>query len=107
MNSQELFDIVAKHLLTQDRQSLDSDGSCMYRGCGGRMCAIGVLIPDELYEPWMDANGALTRVIVAIDLGEHYELCRRLQRVHDVHLPAGWRHQLKLAAYDFGLEFNL
>jgi hypothetical protein len=53
MTPQEIFDTVAKHLFTQGCRSVedaeDADAACLYRGPEGRMCAVGVLIPDELY----------------------------------------------------------
>ena len=49
--SQEVFDVVAKHLLTQNAKSMDDpwDEMCAYRGENGRRCAVGALIPDDLY----------------------------------------------------------
>lgn len=50
MNRQEVFDKVASHLLAQNDRS--SNGMhCQYRGRDGLKCAIGVLIPDEMYTP--------------------------------------------------------
>lgn len=47
---QEIFDIVANHLLTQGKKSMDSTGRfCNYRGKDGTKCAAGVLIPDDQY----------------------------------------------------------
>jgi hypothetical protein len=58
MTDQEIFDTVAKHLIAQGKQSLlpqvagDSEyNGCAYRGENGTKCAIGCLIPDELYNP--------------------------------------------------------
>lgn len=42
---------VATHLSVQRARATDSEGSCKYRGENGTMCAIGVLIPDDLYMP--------------------------------------------------------
>jgi len=53
MSMQSVFTKVATHLLTQRAKSVgrDKEGEslCQYRGEGGRSCAIGCLIPDELY----------------------------------------------------------
>jgi hypothetical protein len=47
---QEIFDTAYKGLAAQGFvRSQDSGGNCMYRGGGGRKCAIGHLIPDEKY----------------------------------------------------------
>jgi len=50
---QEAFDTVAKHLFEQGRAS-KRGVYCAYRGEGGTKCAVGVLIPDELYDEEMD-----------------------------------------------------
>jgi len=47
---QSVFDKVATHLLTQNCKSVE-DGACLYRAPNGMKCAIGALIPDELYDP--------------------------------------------------------
>ena len=106
MTEQELFDKVSNHLLKQNKHSMDSDKSCKYRGNGGRMCAIGVLIPDELYHPWMDSGCTLMRITEIIDLREHYELCCRLQDIHDFDGPAEWPAELADLAEEFGLKYE-
>lgn len=59
MEEQEIFDKVAPHLFTQGCRSSDNAadffGTCLYRGPNGMSCAVGVLIPDELYDPEMEA----------------------------------------------------
>lgn len=48
---QNLFDKVALHLITQNKQSKRTgDATCRYRGANGTSCAVGCLIPDELYD---------------------------------------------------------
>lgn len=58
MNKQEIFDKVYKAILAQGQKSLrtfpDRDPSCAYRDPQGRKCAIGHLIPDELYQKEME-----------------------------------------------------
>lgn len=49
MNTQEAFEYSVKHLAKQGGPSLKS-GGCLYRGPDNRQCAIGWLIPDNLYE---------------------------------------------------------
>ena len=48
MTNQEIFDIVAAHLIKQNHQATKGS-NCAYRGEGGTMCAIGCLIKDEFY----------------------------------------------------------
>jgi hypothetical protein len=47
MNKQELFDKVAVHLINQGKKSSNYEG-CRYRH-GELRCAIGCLIPDDVY----------------------------------------------------------
>jgi len=58
---QEVYDIVAQHLLTQGAvalQTLPHGGvACAYRGDNGLKCAIGALIPDHLYCPELEGKG--------------------------------------------------
>lgn len=56
MTNQEIFDKVADHLIKQGRKSIRENTSryCMYRGADGTMCAVGCLIPDELYSADME-----------------------------------------------------
>lgn len=46
---QALAEQMAQHLAKQQQRSV-SNGSCAYRALDGCMCAIGVLIPDEVYQ---------------------------------------------------------
>lgn len=96
MTEQEIFDKVVRHLIAQGEQAVDpATGRCQYRAPGGLKCAIGCLIPDELYEPEMDGEMALS----ASDVLESYpelagaigsysealgDMLNSLQRVHDI-----------------------
>ena len=53
MNKREIFDKVRDHLLAQNAKSL-TYGSCLYRGPDGTKCAVGCLIPDDLYSSQME-----------------------------------------------------
>ena len=56
MTAQEIFDKVVKHLLTQGRKSIhEKTRTCMYRNTNGDMCAVGALLPDELYHPLFES----------------------------------------------------
>lgn len=63
MNHQEIFDKVWDHFivkrnppsLAEDTEALRSGAvQCLYRGPNGERCAIGLLIPDEVYTPNME-----------------------------------------------------
>lgn len=98
MTAQEIFDKVTIHLLTQGEPSVnEATSSCMYRGDGGRMCAVGVLIPDHAYDRRMEGK-SITDVLSAFDnlqnLAPHTELLQQLQGVHDQLDLADWPEAL-------------
>lgn len=124
LTHQELFDYVARHLLTQGKQSqqpaLSTHGSvggyhCAYRGANGTSCAVGCLIPDNLY--FEDIEGASVMALrrKAMDLGRDipdpldsrrmYALLTRLQNVHDCEHPRKWPEALETVAMEYDLEF--
>lgn len=87
-SAQEIFDLVVEHLFTQGRPACQDDGRCRYRMAGGLRCAIGALIPDELYKEEFEGASAYRLVYKLFDLEiadwrEHEELLAQLQNVHD------------------------
>ena len=56
MNRQKVFDTVLTHLRTQNRRAVNGSGGCVYRSPEGLKCAIGCLIPDELYRSSMEGT---------------------------------------------------
>lgn len=108
MTRQETFDIVTKHLLTQNAVSEDEGGTCMYRGPNGLKCAVGVLIPDELHCPSMEGEPADGWMVADIlrPLGHDVELCADLQRIHDIGYTDDWHEALADLACEHGLTFN-
>lgn len=112
MTNQEAFDIVVKHLLTQKVQSYNFGAGCRYRGVEGRKCAVGILIPDDVYKPEMEN----TRIDVLMQRPEKWgleylkdvnlDLLCRLQNVHDYEEEEMWAQALEGLAAMFGLEFN-
>jgi len=92
MSKQEIFDKVAKHLLTQGRKAThtqpDANSVCMYRTPDGLKCAAGCLIPDEIYHPQMEGKrfGGLIReeaAVAALFKPEDLGLIFQLQLMHD------------------------
>ena len=53
MDTQTVVDKVLQHLWDQGECSYNESG-CAYRGANGTKCALGILIPDELYHPDME-----------------------------------------------------
>ncbi len=110
---QEVFDVVVAHLLTQNRQSLNYEGSCAYRGENGLKCAVGVLIADECYSPTLE-NRLVSSPLVVEALacsgveaeGELMNLLTALQWIHDDRQPGNWDYELSRVAETFKLELN-
>ena len=114
MDNQELFDRVVRHLLTQGvRSTNEVDGSflCAYRNEDGLQCAIGCLIPPDLYDPEFEG----LHVVSSSPLGERLRtvtrlayhnlaLARSLQMVHDQIEPYQWSKKLRELAELFGLD---
>jgi len=111
MTEQELFDIVYKHMMSQNAKSMmamavEGSFSCAYRGKDGLMCAVGVLIPDEDYRADMEglaSQNLLAKGACLHHLAAHHELLSKLQHIHDYGLPEEWDRALRKAAVEFGL----
>lgn len=67
MTKQEIYDTVCAHLAQQKRRAFEN-GSCRYRTSDGLKCAIGCLIPDDLYDPRMDDPAVNIGVVSLLDL---------------------------------------
>lgn len=112
--AQEVFDQVAKHLLTQMKKSVakwpvertaGSKDYCMYRGFDGTKCAAGCLISDDEYKPefenhnWLHLSGSNYLVPE-----EHCHLITKLQDIHDCYEPEDWRVKLNNLAEKSNLK---
>lgn len=113
--SQEIFDKVAVHLLTQKERSyrkpisLDVVGlasGCLYR-FNGLKCAVGCLIPDEFYQESIETK----TVTDLLDHGflpevsyQHVKLLQKLQRLHDNDPIGSWKDMLKDCANQYRLS---
>lgn len=107
--AQEVFDQVAKHLLTQRKknESLDRElgiKTCRYRGDNGLKCAAGCLIADDEYHPSME--GLSWDVLVGqFKLSDRYSrLISELQMIHDSFDPKNWLIILKKLAEKWDLN---
>ena len=98
--AQEIFDHVTPLLFAQGQRSMyhdvNGEPTCAYRGEGGLRCAIGHIIPDELYNPNIEGSsaiseelkGVLGKIIMTPFLNIHAGLGRFLADLQDVH--DGW-----------------
>lgn len=58
LTNQQVFDKVWKHFVTNKQpKSLSSSGQCVYRNLRNEKCAIGVFIPDECYNRYLEGQG--------------------------------------------------
>ena len=130
MTEQEIFDTVLTHLREQGEAATTDDGSCRYRGADGTACAVGCLIPDELYDPLIEgltvvqivkaampaprqhqaqARAPFTRITNHIG-AEHLQLLQELQDAHDVYLfdsgMAAWEEGMHRIACAFDLQYT-
>lgn len=114
MDRQAVFDKVATHLLTQNKTSESSSGQCLYRSTNGDttlMCAIGCLIPDDKYDPFMEGQSIdmdAPDVLAALDYLDitndiDIEFLGNLQDVHDCGATYEWLSYLE----DLGESYNL
>jgi hypothetical protein len=96
----EVFDRVREHLLSQMKQSIDEEGDCKYRGPDGLKCAIGCLIPDDVYtqelEGWLgflvsDVGFVIDGQPVHRYQHEAYGMLVDLQSLHDDMHPSKWK----------------
>ena len=87
MTEQEIFDKVVTHLFAQGKPAKDIDGEgCMYRAPDGCKCAVGCLIPDDIYHPRMEWNDIRKIVLHYSELQNllpHLPMLMALQNIHD------------------------
>lgn len=121
LTAQEIFDQSATHLLKQNKQAMNGM-TCRYRADDGCKCAVGGIIPDELYDPVIEARaanwffetvvgennhgrtGQIRRTIAEYFGFANQRLLMQLQTIHDGVKPPFWKGELTLLAKDFGLS---
>lgn len=114
MTPQEIFDKVAAHLLRQGRKSQSTDEwstYCLYRGPDGTKCAVGCLISDEAYKPYLERKGAdeqpvLDALAASGIVDPDKTFLRDLQILHDQFSPKEWEENLSDFAIRHGLQFT-
>ena len=110
MTNQEVYDKVKAHLLTQKAKSISKKyANCKYRMIRStKRCAIGCLIPDNLYEKEMEGNAVegllhnFPKVKEFFD-GVSSNLLDALQSVHDSELVKNWPRELEVVAKSYNL----
>jgi len=96
MNTQEAFDAAVEHLRKQGKRSQAKYSTdCLYRGPGGLKCAVGALIPDEIYRKSFEGVGIRPLINGFADLNSLFKavnitLLEQLQHIHDQSLVENW-----------------
>jgi hypothetical protein len=103
MTKHELFIKVKNHLLTQNKKAyvdLDINGSCALRGMDNTKCAVGCLIPDELYNPdmehqmWTDPFDDLICNYYGLNKKEYYDVMGPMRTIHDYRKVEYWKEEI-------------
>lgn len=108
MTDQEAFNRVVVHLNVQRKAARDDTSMCLYRQPFTiKKCAIGCLIPDEMYDP--DMEGAYIEHLIENSEGLPFENVHRgllsaLQEAHDMIPVNGWKTELRYIADKFNLD---
>jgi hypothetical protein len=128
MDAQQIFNYVTYRIWKQARRSIKAGGEkftyiCAYRGDDGAMCAVGHMIPDQLYDPKMEGPdlGTLLRANKLspatnqwlLFLKRHKHLLTDLQEAHDFMYPecdrpdfqSKWLDLCQRVAKNHGLEY--
>ncbi len=109
MTNQEVFDTVVNHLRQQGQQCVSDDDEigCAYRGPNGMKCAVGALIPDELYDEAFEGKNVYQDEIglVLRDLGIERGLAAELQNIHDRD-QSRWEERWEALADERGLRYT-
>jgi hypothetical protein len=113
---------MVNHLRRQGVRAESADGSCLYRGPDGTKCAVGCLIPDDVYHRDMeklsveallkdtpvtacgerDVNSR--QAILALNWEVDAALLSTMQNVHDVWCPHTWEDRFLEVADKWNLE---
>lgn len=113
--AQEIFDRVARHMLTQKKRAY-GQGKCLYHTSDGLQCAVGALIDVQRYKPFMEC-GTIRSLISTLsqrpeyadmveEFSAHEDLLSWLQSIHDGGVEITWESQLRNLAQKHNLQFN-
>lgn len=112
MSNQEIFSKVYTFLLNQGLSAVSDDGACAYRGAEGTMCAVGCLIPDELYQEDIETTGVKSVVhegileeVVDCKDSKTIALLESLQSIHDNIVFVNDTPEVWLAAFKRDMEY--
>lgn len=109
---QALFDKALTGIRQQGGFAVNGTLGCAYRTRDGRKCAVGHLIPDEIYKPDMEGHGADVVWERVSPGATNKELClvTKLQGAHDTSEFCGnmdsFESEMACIADSFGLTYT-
>lgn len=112
MTSQQIYNKVKKHLLTQKCKAINKNKMCLYRGPKKTKCAAGCLIPDALYKKSFEGQDIYellsdydSKEVFGFKLDDDsFALISGLQSVHDDTDTLNWKEALQRVAESYGLK---
>lgn len=104
--AQEVFDHVAKHLLTQKTKCVSDESKddfgimsrCAYKNKHSMSCAAGCIIADNEYKIDMEGKTWIDLIRYKMVPEAHYELIDNLQAAHDLKKPQEWPTAIQAVA---------
>lgn len=108
LTRKQVFNKVKRHLLWQKKKSRDG-AMCLYRH-GKLKCAVGCLIPDELYDASIEGDAVdelmyKYNVLPSVPNHRDYEmLLKSLQHIHDMVNVENWPLVLESYAEDYDIK---
>jgi len=109
MTDQEAFDKMVAHLRAQgERATVHEDGGlCALHGAGGKMCAVGCLIPDSEYEAKQESYTLDDLHVEVPQLRVlSFRLLDEMRDVHDFTDPDEWEFEFPIVADKLGLDYK-
>ncbi len=105
---QEVFNKVKSHLLKQGKKAVNGD-ICAYRSEDGMQCAVGCLIPDNLYNKNIENDTVSAKKVrkclpFTFMSSEMIGFLRDLQRIHDNNPVPTWEEDLNALAKEYSLK---
>lgn len=127
IDKQAIFNAVVAHGRAQPRKAMQ-DSTCRYRTIDGDKCFVGALVPDELYDPYMEGGQIMSAFVYRTELctmtsanrktfevitkmyGEldekEWDLLKQLQRTHDEYKVEDWEREHRRVANAFNLVYT-
>jgi len=97
--AQEVFDHIAKHLLTQKTQCIGGpDNGCSYRNEEGMSCAAGCIMTDYEYRSGLEGRAWYDLINEGFVPKAHKDLIQDLQTIHDLRIISSWPRELQTLA---------